>query len=128
MEKEKENRTISAMLFHEWLNNLSMYSQELNYLYDMVSSRRYRGIPLDASIELEALSELITERREDVANLSSEVLSRLRLHEAKGSNVTGVIQFSEIINNNQLRERIRKAERSVFYLKYHVNKILSIAS
>ena len=128
MEKEKENRTISAMLFHEWLNNLSMYSQELSHLQDMVNGRRYRGIQLDASIELEALSELITERRADVANLSSEVLSRLRLHEAKGSDVTGVIQFSEIISNNQLRERIRKAERSVFYLKYHVNKILSKAS
>ena len=40
----------------------------------------------------------------------------------------GVIPFSQVIRNNHLREHIRKVERSVFYLKYHVNKLLSIAS
>ena len=54
MESVKENQTITTRLFHEWLNNLAMYGQELNYLNDLVGRRRYHGIALDAAIELDA--------------------------------------------------------------------------
>ena len=121
------NETLQEGLYNEWLNNLSMYQQELEHLEELVIKAN-RGIQLDASIELDALKELIATQHKTLADLTIEVLHKRKQVKVKGELHQGVIAFSEVLMNNQLRDKIRKAEHSVFYLKYHVNKLLSIAS
>lgn len=124
----EKNETIEGKLFYGWLNNLTMYGQELEHLQQMLSHRNYKGMQHDATIELDALKELISAQQTEVNELTAEVVKRHeQLPPVNGLNQS-VIPFTQIIRNNHLRERIRKVERSVFYLKYHVNKLLSIAS
>ena len=116
-------------LYYEWLNNLTVYQQELDHLEQVLDKSVYKGIQLDASIELDALKELIKTEKAEIETLSNEVVKRHQDSVMAGTEQNdGVIAFSELIKTNQLREKIRKAEHSVFYLKYHVNKLLSLAS
>ena len=124
----RTNETLMDGLYHEWLSNLAMYQQELEYLEQLVTRNTNRDIELDASIELEALHELIEAQQKVIEGLTTEVLQKHEQLNAEHELQEGVIPFSEVLKNNQLREKIRKAEHSVFYLKYHVNKLLSIAS
>ena len=116
-------------LYYEWLNNLSVYQQELEHLEQLVNQSGYKGMPLDASIELDALKELIKAEQEEMEKLSKEVVERHKESVlACAEQIEGVMAFNELIKTNQLREKIRKAEHSVFYLRHHVNKLLSLAS
>ena len=124
----RTNETIQGQLYYEWLNNLSMYHQQLEHLEELVMRVRGHGMQLDASIELEALVDLIKVQQQQIEGLSAEVMLKIKHLKPVDETNEGVIAFAEVIINNQLRERIRKAEHSVFYLKHHVNKLLSIAS
>ena len=124
----RTNETLLDGLYHEWLSNLAMYQQELEYLEQLVTRNTNKDIELDASIELEALHELIEAQQKVIEGLTTEVLQKHEQLKVDHDLQEGVIPFSEVLKNNQLREKIRKAEHSVFYLKYHVNKLLSIAS
>ena len=53
------NETLQEGLYNEWLNNLSMYSQELEHLSQLATKTNYKGIQPDAAIELDALKDLI---------------------------------------------------------------------
>ena len=124
----EKNDSPEGQMFYGWLNNLAMYQQQLNQLSDALNQSDYKGLQIDASIELDALKELIMAQQTDVNQLTEEVLKRHELLQPVTELNRGVIPFSQVIKNNHLREHIRKVERSVFYLKYHVNKLLSIAS
>jgi hypothetical protein len=124
----RTNETIQGQLYHEWLNNLSMYHKQLEHLLKLVTGANNHGIQLDASIELEALADLIKVQQQQIEGLSAEVMLKIKHLKPVDEANEGIIAFAEVIINNQLRERIRKAEHSVFYLKHHVNKLLSIAS
>ena len=126
---ERSNGNIQKRLYHEWLNNLSMYQQELKHLQQLLNQPAYKSLQPDASIELDALKELIQAEELVIESLSSEVVSRHENAVLKDNEVNSqVMAFTEVIRNNQLREKIRKVEHSVFYLKYHVHKLLSLAS
>jgi len=124
----EKNDSPEGQMFYGWLNNLAMYQQQLNQLSDALNQSDYKGLQIDASIELDALKELIMAQQTEVNQLTEEVLKRHELLQPVTELNRGVIPFSQVIKNNHLREHIRKVERSVFYLKYHVNKLLSIAS
>lgn len=124
----EKNDSPEGQMFYGWLNNLAMYQQQLNQLSDALNQSDYKGLQIDASIELDALKELIVAQQTEVNQLTEEVLKRHELLQPVTELNRGVIPFSQVIKNNHLREHIRKVERSVFYLKYHVNKLLSIAS
>ena len=125
----RTNETLQEGLYHEWLNNLAMYQQELWHLEEMLTGTGHRKeMHVDTSIELDALHELIETQHKVIAELSEEVLQKMQQLKPMEGSHEGVIAFAEVLRNNQLREKIRKAEHAVFYLKYHVNKLLSIAS
>ena len=124
----EKNDSLEGKMFYGWLNNLAMYGQELAQLKETLSHSHYKGLHTDASIELDALKELIHAQQEEVSELTTEVLKRRNQLPPVNENNKSVIPFTQLIRNNHLREHIRKVERSVFYLKYHVNKLLSIAS
>ena len=126
---ERANGNIQKRLYHEWLNNLSMYQQELKHLQQLVNQSAYKSLQPDASIELDALTELIQAEEVVIEALSAEVMKKHENAVLKDIELNNhVMDFAEVIKNNQLREKIRKAEHSVFYLKYHVHKLLSLAS
>ncbi len=126
---ERNNGNIQKRLYREWLNNLSMYQQELEHLRQLLNQPAYKSLQPDASIELDALTELIQAEELVIESLSSEVVRRHENAVLKDNELNSqVMAFTEVIKNNQLREKIRKAEHSVFYLKYHVHKLLSLAS
>ena len=55
----ERNDSIEGKMFYGWLNNLAMYEQQLDHLEDLLNGSNYRGLQIDASIELDALKELI---------------------------------------------------------------------
>jgi len=122
------NETLLEGLYYEWLNNLVMYQQELGYLQQLLTKGSYREIQADAAIESDALRELIHAQQNTIEDLATEVMQKRGQLKMADDLPDGVIAFAEVLKNNQLREKIRKAEHTVFYLKYHVNKLLSIAS
>jgi len=124
----RTNETLQGRMYYEWLNTLSMYQQELEHIDQLVDGNAFKNLHLDASIELEAFSELIKVQKKQLEDLTTEVLEKNNQAQRDRSSTEGVMAFTEVIRNNQLREKIRKAEHSVFYLKYNVNKLLSIAS
>ena len=124
----EKNDSIEGKIFYGWLNNLAMYEQQLQHLLQTLNHANYKELETDATIELDALKELINTQQTEISNLTAEVLKRRNQLVPVNDPDNNVIPFSRIIRNNHLREQIRKVERSVFYLKYHVNKLLSIAS
>jgi hypothetical protein len=124
----EHNDSLEGKMFYGWLNNLAMYGQQLADLKQTLNHANYKGLHTDASIELDALKELIFTQINEVDVLTSEVMKRLGQLGPVNEYSQTVIPFTQLIRNNHLREQIRKVERSVFYLKYHVNKLLSIAS
>lgn len=124
----EKNDSLEGKMFYGWLNNLAMYEQQLDELKQTLSRVHFRGLDIDASIELDALKELIYTQQNEVDELTTEVINRHNQLTPVNELNESIIPFSQVIRNNHLREQIRKVERSVFYLKYHVNKLLSIAS
>ncbi|MDB5282639.1 MAG: hypothetical protein JWO06_1714 [Bacteroidota bacterium] len=126
----KTNEMLLNGLYYEWLNSLCAYHQQLEGLesaVDAITRGADRGIidyELKANLqeikaklyaekcEVDHLSDLIVAKREKVAQ----------------SEPTEIIAFSEVLENNHLRDRVRKAEQIAFYLKYQVNQLLSKAS
>jgi hypothetical protein len=104
-----------------------MCRQQLEYLENRINTINDR-LGLDASIELEALQELVTAQLQNIEDLTVEVAERLYGIQSNQHSASGVIVFSEALKGNALREKIRRAEHSVFYLKHNVYKLLSIAS
>lgn len=121
------NETTQVRHCYEWLNNLAMCRQQLEYL-DTCIAVKNSHLNLDTSIELEALHELVMGQLQNIEELSVEVTDRLNNMQLNYDDDKGVIVFSEALRGNTLREKIRKAEHSVFYLKHNINKLLSIAS
>jgi hypothetical protein len=120
----RTNETLQEGLYYEWVNNLAMYQQELEHLEHVLTGTGNKD--LDAAIELDALKELIEAQHKVIADLIEEVLQKKQHLVPAG--YEGIIAFADVLRNNHLREKIRKVEHSVFYLKYHVHKLLSIAS
>lgn len=123
-----KNETIEGEMFYGWLNNLAMYEQQLAYLQQQLNGTSFRGLQIDAAVELEALKKLAAGQQTDIKNLTDEVLNRMHQLPPVNAQNKNIVPFTTLIRNNHLHEQIRKVERSVFYLKYHVNKLLAIAS
>jgi len=107
----EKNDSPEGQMFYGWLNNLAMYQQQLNQLSDALNQSDYKGLQIDASIELDALKELIMAQQTEVNQLTEEVLKRHELLQPVTELNRGVIPFSQVIKNNHLREHIRKVER-----------------
>jgi hypothetical protein len=105
-----------------------MYRQQLQDLELRVTGASRTGFDLDAAIELDALKELINAQQVAIDTLTAETINRLEQLKPANKANDGIMAFTEVIANNHLRDKIRKAEHSVFYLKHHVNKLLSMAS
>ena len=126
----KTNEKLLNGLYYEWLNNLFAYNQQLESLESAIDAI-VKGID-SGILDFEFRSNLEEIKADLYAEkLEIEVLSELIL--AKREKVVkgepdGIIAFSEVIENNHLRDKVRKAEQQAFYLKYQVNKLLSKAS
>ena len=124
----EKNETMEGKMFYGWLNNLAMYEQQLAHLLQQLNGSNFRGLQTDAAIELDALKDMATAQQADIKRLTEEVWNRMQQLPPVNAHNQNIIPFTTLIKNNHLREQIRKVERAVFYLKYHVNKLLSIAS
>lgn len=126
----KTNETLLNALYYEWLNNLFAYNQQLQSLESAIDAI-VKGIDsglLDFEFRSnlqEIKADLYAEKCE-IDRLSEHILAK-REKVAKGE-PDGIIAFNEVLENNHLRDRVRKAEQTAFYLKYQVNKLLSKAS
>ena len=122
------DETLQGRMYYGWLNNLVMYSQQLEQLRGMVNGANYKNLQVDASIERDALKELISTQQTEVDDLIACIMKKRAQMQTVYASPKGIIPFAELIKTNELREKIRKSEQSVFYLRYQVNKLLSIAS
>ena len=113
-------------LHNEWIGNLLAYEEHLQNIQAVCSQLQSSVNDLQFQHELQQLRIEIVLQKSIISVLNEEVLQlRKRFNERDEKQI---INLSDLIENNRFRERIRKAEQSVFMLKYQVNKFLSIAS
>ena len=113
-------------LHNEWIGNLLAYEEHLQNIQAVCSQLQSSVNDLQFQHELQQLRIEIVLQKSIISVLNEEVLQlRKRFNERDEKQV---INLADLIENNRFRDRVRKAEQSVFMLKYQVNKFLSIAS
>lgn len=122
----KTNEFKLEKLHNEWLNNLSAYLKQLQNIDSITRQMQISEQDLITQIDLKQLRNTILLQKSVVNSLANEVVE-IRQSCIK-ENVDKIITIGILVTNNNLRDRIRKAEQSVFTLKYQVNKLLSKAS
>jgi hypothetical protein len=122
----KTNEMLLNGLYYEWLNNLIAYNQQLEGLESIIGEFEQGVIDFAFRSQLQQIKEGLRAEEHEITVLSDLVLAkREKVAKRKSDNI---ISFAEVIENNHLRDRVRKAEQTAFYLKYQVNKLLSKAS
>lgn len=114
-------------LYVEWLNNLLAYEQEIEHLEGMLDEFRISHHTAGIDGNYCALMQDLQHHKTEVKSLADQIVEK-RKKLVNSSGVENVVPLSAIIENNNLRDKLRKTEHAVFYSKYLVNKFLSIAS
>ena len=113
-------------LHNEWIGSLLAYDEQLQQL-DIVTAQLQMSVnDLNFQQELQQIRIEIALMKKAVVRLDEEVIHLKRKFDFKKRKQN--VNLDVIIENNRLRNKIRKSEQSVFMLKYQVNKFLSIAS
>ena len=122
----KTDKNTLEKIYNEWVGSLLAYEEHLQNI-DSITAQLQRSVnDLHYQQDLRELRNEIVLQKNIISVLSEEVLQlKKRFNERDEKQV---INLSDLIENNRFREKIRKAEQSVFMLKYKVNKFLSIAS
>ncbi len=126
MNQVKTDCSSIEKLHNEWLMSLCAYEEELLHI-DAITKQLQKST-LDLHYQ-----QCLTEYRNQIV-LQSGLMAKLRDEVQEWNKIflhredKKLITLSEIIQNNRIRDKVRKAEQSIFTLKYQVNKLLSLAS
>jgi hypothetical protein len=110
----------------EWLSNLCAYEEELKHIDAITRQLQTSVNDLHYQQHLRELRNEILLQRGLVTAISDEVIEWRKMFSEREDKK--MISLAELIQNNRLRDKVRKTEQSVFMLKYQVNKLLSKAS
>lgn len=124
----KTNEVLETGLYNEWLNDLYVYEQQLLSLETKINESYFDEMTLKIRSELKVFESRLKLLKEEIKSLCEDVLARREKLLASHQVGNKVLPISEAIRNNHLRDRILNAEKSVFYLRYQLNKLLSLAS
>lgn len=113
-------------LHNEWVGSLLAYEDELRNIRHHIAQLQSSVNDFQFQHNLHELAHEVDGMKMDMDELSKEVLC-FRNKVAKQKSDTGVM-FVTMLENNRLREKIRKAEQAVFMLKFQLGKFLSKAS
>jgi hypothetical protein len=122
--KLAENKT-EAIQF-EWESNLKAYQEDLGSLDSLTAQLHITIHDVDFQTEIKTLRNNIFLHKKVIAELLKEQQTLIALLKEKSR--MRALTLSDLIEKNRLREKVRKAEQTVFVLKYRVNKLLTVAS
>lgn len=115
-----------AELHTEWIGSLLAYEEELRsmrlnieQLQSTVNDFKFMHALTELSSEVDMLKLEVIELSKSVLSLRKELLR---------IDADAPLAFATMLENNRLREKIRKAEQAVFMLKFQLGKFLSKAS
>ena len=122
----KTDETLFEKLHNEWIATLLGLEEHIQSI-DIICSQLQSSVnDFQFQKELKEIRNEIILHKGLVLFLSEEVLNLKKKFSSRDEN--DKLTLSDLIENNKLREKIRKAEQSVFMLKYQINNFLSIAS
>lgn len=110
----------------EWLSSLHAYMEHLQNMDGVTRQLQLTVHDLYFQRDLQRVRTEIVLQKNVVNQLQNEIeqaYQRYLLSEDKQ-----LITIGDLIERNRLRDKILKTEKTVFMLKYQVNKILSLAS
>ena len=111
---------------NEWLTCLFACEEELLHL-DAVTHELQKSVnALALQPHLHQLRHEILLQRGVIEKLNEEVMGWAKTF--SGREDKKIISIQELIQNNKVRDKVRKTEQNIFMLKYQVNKLLSLAS
>ena len=128
MEPYKTNGILLEGLYDEWLNTLLVYGQQIENLESVIKQIMRDTVELSTRNNMQAMLTDLRRTKIEIETLSNEVFVKRAKVARENEHEQNVVSLHQLIENNRLRERVIKAEQSVFYLKYEVNKLLSLAS
>lgn len=126
MNNVKTDISILENLHNEWMANLYAYEEELTNIDSITKQLQSSVNDLHYQRHLNDLRTEILLQRGMITALNNEVKEWKKMFSEREDKK--MITLSELIENNRMREKVRKTEQSVFMLKYQVNKLLSKAS
>ncbi len=126
MKTLNNNEPAFERLYNEWISTLLAYDEQMRTI-DVIVKEMQRSVnDLHYQREVKQICNQVVLQKGILGVLSEELMQmRKKYSERKGN---GEMQLTDLVENNRFRDKIRKAEQSIFMLKYQVNKLLSIAS
>ncbi len=126
MSKVKTDKSAFEKLHNEWLTNLYAMEEELVHTDSVTKQLQNTVNDLQYQHHLNELRNQILMQTGMLRALTDEILVwRKTFIEREDKKM---ITLPELIQNNAVRDKVRKAEQAVFLLKYQVSKLLSLAS
>ncbi len=126
MNTVKTDKVVFEKLHNEWLAGLYATEEELMLLDTVTKQLQNTVNDLHYQQHLHHLRNQILLHLGLIRALSSEIMEwRKTFIERQDKKM---ITLQELIQNNAVRDRVRKSEQAAFLLKYQVNKLLSLAS
>lgn len=126
MKAVKTDKSALEKLHHEWLSNLYALEEEMQNI-ELTTKQLQKTInDLQYQQQLNLLRNQILMQIGMVRVLTEEILEwRLAFIHREDKKM---ITLQELLQNNLMRDKVRKAEQTAFLLKYQVSKLLSLAS
>ena len=123
MEPAKENHNPVTQLHKQWIITMEAYMDELQSLDSVVRTLVPSAYDVEDHLSLLGLRNRILLQK----SLFAELLAEVKTMQAEATDDT-VVTIGQIMANNKLRDKILKAEQTVFELKARINQLLSKAS
>ncbi len=126
MNTVKTDKSKFEKLHNEWLTNLCALEEEMLHTDSVTKQLQKTVNDLQYQQHLNQLRNQILMQMGVLRGLTDEILEwRKTFIEREDKKM---ITLQELIQNNAVRDKVRKAEQAVFLLKYQVSKLLSLAS
>ncbi len=126
MKTLNNNEPAFERLYNEWISTLLAYDEQMGTI-DVIVKEMQRSVnDLHYQREVKQICNQVVLQKGILGVLSEELMQMRKKYSGRKGN--GEMQLTDLVENNRFRDKIRKAEQSIFMLKYQVNKLLSIAS
>lgn len=125
MELHEETNTAIDKLYVEWYISLEACLGQLQHIDSLTRQLQVEVQALHVQNEMRSLRNRILLQK----NMLSAIIEEVQHARSRyNSNDKKEITMANLLENNRLREKVRKAEQSSFMLRYQVNQLLSKAS
>lgn len=126
MKTQNNNEPAFERLYNEWISTLLAYEEQIRTIDVIIKEMQMSVNDLHYQQEVKHLCNQVVLQKGILGVLSDELMLLRKKYSEQNNN--GIMQLADLVENNRFRDKIRKAEQSIFMLKYQVNKLLSIAS